>query len=57
MQRHLVNFSLKLAVLAGVIALSACSVLEGEKVDYKSSTKAPPLAVPPDLTQLSKDTR
>lgn len=57
MQRHLVNFSLKLTVLAGVIALSACSVLEGEKVDYKSSTKAPPLAVPPDLTQLSKDTR
>ena len=51
------NLSLKLTVLAGAIALSACSVLEGDKVDYKSSAKAPPLAVPPDLTQLSKDTR
>lgn len=57
MQRHLVNFSLKLTVLAGAIALSACSVLEGEKVDYKSNIKAPSLAVPPDLTQLSRDTR
>ena len=57
MQRPLVNFSLKLTVLAGAIVLSGCSVLEGDKVDYKSSSKAPPLAVPPDLTQLSKDTR
>jgi len=57
MQRPLVNFSLKLTVLAGAIALSGCSVLEGDKVDYKSSSKAPPLAVPPDLTQLSNDTR
>jgi outer membrane protein assembly factor BamC len=39
------------------VGLSACSALEGEKVDYKSSTKAPSLAVPPDLTQLSKETR
>ncbi len=51
------NFSLKLTVLAGAVALSACSVLDGEKVDYKSNIKAPSLAVPPDLTQLSKDTR
>ena len=51
------NPSFKLALLAATVALSACSVLDGEKVDYKSSTKAPSLAVPPDLTQLSKDTR
>jgi len=57
MQRHFVNFSLKLTVIAGAVALSACSVLDGEKVDYKATTKAPSLAVPPDLTQLSKDTR
>ena len=57
MQRYLVNSSFKLTVLAAAMALSACSVLDGEKVDYKSSTKAPSLAVPPDLTQLSKDTR
>jgi outer membrane protein assembly factor BamC len=57
MQRHFVNSSFKLTLLAAAVALSACSVLEGEKVDYKSSTKTPSLAVPPDLTQLSKDTR
>ncbi|MEO8014247.1 MAG: outer membrane protein assembly factor BamC [Polaromonas sp.] len=32
--------------------------MEGERVDYKSSgTKGPSLDVPPDLTQLSRDTR
>ena len=32
--------------------------MEGERVDYKSSgAKGPSLAVPPDLTQLSRDTR
>ena len=38
-------------------SLSACSVLEGEKIDYKSSGKARPLEVPPDLTQLARDSR
>ena len=57
MQRYFVNSSFKLTLLAATMALGACSVLDGEKVDYKSSTKAPSLAVPPDLTQLSKDTR
>lgn len=41
------NSSFKLTLLAAAVALSACSVLEGEKVDYKSSTKTPSLAVPP----------
>jgi len=33
--------------------------MEGERVDYKSSSsaKAPSLDIPPDLTQLSRDTR
>jgi outer membrane protein assembly factor BamC len=31
--------------------------LESDKVDYKSATKAPTLEVPPDLTQLSQDSR
>ncbi|MDT8991021.1 outer membrane protein assembly factor BamC [Curvibacter sp. APW13] len=47
-------------VLIGIAAaaLSGCSALETDKVDYKSApAKAPPLVVPPDLTQLSKDTR
>jgi outer membrane protein assembly factor BamC len=48
---------LKLGVLALAMSLAACSVLEGDKVDYKSSGKAPSLEVPPDLTQLSKESR
>ena len=31
--------------------------MQGDKVDYKSATKGASLAVPPDLTQLSRDTR
>jgi outer membrane protein assembly factor BamC len=53
------------AALAAVVALSllaGCSTIrdtmEGERVDYKSSgSKGPSLDVPPDLTQLSRDTR
>jgi outer membrane protein assembly factor BamC len=52
-----VNPYFKLTVLVAATALCACTVLDGEKVDYKSSAKAPSLMVPPDLTQLSKDTR
>lgn len=37
--------------------LSACSVLESDKIEYKSATKGSTLEVPPDLTQLSSDTR
>ena len=47
----------KLGVLALCAALSACSVLEGEKIDYKSAGKGPSLEVPPDLTQLMRDSR
>jgi len=41
------------------MTLGACSVLQGDKVDYKSANKAPTstLEVPPDLTQLSRDSR
>lgn len=46
------------SVLAAAVALLAgCSVLETDKVDYRSTAKGPSLVVPPDLTQLSKDTR
>lgn len=53
------NNSIRLALLAAVALTSACSSLQTDKVDYKSSSKAPvvSLEVPPDLTQLSKDTR
>ena len=49
--------SAKLGVLAMCAALSACSVFEGEKIDYKSASKGSSLEVPPDLTQLSRDSR
>jgi outer membrane protein assembly factor BamC len=52
-----VNHFSKLTLLGVAISLSACSALETDKVDYRSTGKAPSLTVPPDLTQLSKDTR
>ncbi len=52
------NHSPKLALLGLTLALSACSVLQSDKVDYKSAGKAAPtLEVPPDLSQLSRDNR
>lgn len=47
----------KMGLATVVVALSACSALDTDKVDYRSTAKAPTLSVPPDLTQLSKDTR
>ena len=55
--------SLFVAVVACLGTLAGCSSLEnllaGDKVDYKSSSATRPagLEVPPDLTQLSKETR
>jgi len=47
-----------LAVGAMALSMAACTtVFESDKVDYKSSKKAAPLDVPPDLTQLQKDNR
>lgn len=49
-----------LAVLACGLLVPGCSLLpsiSGESVDYKSAGKAPSLDVPPDLTQLSRDSR
>ena len=53
------NHSSKLALVGLSLALTACSTLESDKVDYKtaSKTRAPTLEVPPDLSQLSRDTR
>ena len=47
----------KFGLLALCAALGACSVLEGDKIDYKSAGKGVALEVPPDLTQLSRDSR
>jgi outer membrane protein assembly factor BamC len=46
-----------LGLLALAALLSACSVLEGDRIDYKSAGKGASLEVPPDLTQLSRDSR
>lgn len=50
------------ALLGTALVLSGCSsvgnLLQGDRIDYKSSGKAgPSLDVPPDLTQLSRETR
>ena len=47
----------RLAWTGVLAALSACSVLESDKVDYKSAGTAPTLEVPPDLTKLSTESR
>jgi outer membrane protein assembly factor BamC len=47
----------RFVLLALVASLAACSVLDSDKIDYKSAGKAPTLEVPPDLTQLSRENR
>ncbi|MDP3165557.1 MAG: outer membrane protein assembly factor BamC [Hydrogenophaga sp.] len=44
-----------LAVVALVV--SGCSVLQEDKIDYKGAARGSTLDVPPDLTQLSRDSR
>lgn len=51
-----------LLLLAAAVSLAGCSsvegLLSGEKIDYRSAaTKGPALDVPPDLTQLARDSR
>jgi outer membrane protein assembly factor BamC len=45
------------AVLSAValLALSGCSSLDGDKIDYKTSKRGNSLEVPPDLTQIAND--
>jgi outer membrane protein assembly factor BamC len=55
-----VRFSLRLlAALTVALVLPACTSLndglKGDKIDYKSATRAPSLDIPPDLTQLSSE--
>jgi len=52
-----VNHFSRLALLSLSLTLAACSALDSDKIDYKSAGKGPSLDVPPDLTQLSRDTR
>ncbi len=52
------KFSL-LLVAALAIVLTGCggSIVESKKIDYKTSGKLPPLDIPPDLTQPTRDDR
>lgn len=48
----------RLGLLAGAALLaSGCSFLQEDKIDYKSAQRGSALDVPPDLTQLSRDSR
>jgi outer membrane protein assembly factor BamC len=47
----------KFGLLAVAAALCACSALQEDKVDYRSASKGVSLEVPPDLTQLARDSR
>ena len=40
-----------------VMVLGGCGITETGKIDYRSGQKTTPLVIPPDLTQLSKETR
>ena len=53
----LVTSFFRLSLLGLALGLAACSTLDSDKIDYKSAAKAPTLVVPPDLTQLSRDSR
>jgi len=52
-----VNHFSRLSLLSLALTLTACSVLDGDKINYKSASKGISLEVPPDLTQLSRETR
>lgn len=53
-QRGLI-YALALASLMGCSSIG--SMLDGNRIDYKSAGKAPTLEVPPDLTQLQRENR
>jgi outer membrane protein assembly factor BamC len=47
----------RIGLLGLSITLAGCSMLEADKIDYKSASRGTSLEIPPDLTQLSRDTR
>ena len=51
------NHIARIGLLGLSITLAGCSVLEADKIDYKSASRGTSLEIPPDLTQLSRDTR
>lgn len=55
MAKHGLIYALALAGLTGCSSIG--SMLEPDKMDYKSAGKAPTLEIPPDLTQLQRENR
>ncbi len=56
--RNLTTRPARWVVAAAALALaSGCSVLEEDKVDYRSAKQGNSLEVPPDLSQLARDNR
>ncbi|MDZ4189889.1 MAG: outer membrane protein assembly factor BamC [Hydrogenophaga sp.] len=51
---HLARLSL---LAAAAVLATGCSILQEDKIDYKSAERGVTLDVPPDLTQLSRDSR
>jgi outer membrane protein assembly factor BamC len=46
-----------LIAIAAAALFSGCTVLQEDKIDYKSAQRGSTLEVPPDLTQLNRDNR
>ncbi len=55
--KSLMTFQRTATVAAVAILLSACGMLEEDKINYKSAAKPTTLEIPPDLSQLRKDSR
>ncbi len=52
------SLPVRLGVLAvAALVVSGCSVFQEDKIDYKGAARGSTLDVPPDLTQLSRDSR
>lgn len=45
------------AAALALLLVSGCSILEEDRIDYRSAQRGNTLEVPPDLTQLSRDPR
>lgn len=54
--RRLRSYRVGAVTMAALLA-SGCSVLQEDKIDYRSARQTNALEIPPDLTQLSRDTR
>ncbi len=56
----LLRLTIGIAAVTGTLLLAACSALpslQGDKIEYKSAGKLPPLEIPPDLTRPTADDR